>query len=37
MGANKPAIPAIFVLKSIAPTGRSYGDFALTMKLISKS
>jgi hypothetical protein len=25
MGANKPATSAIFVLKSIAPMGRSYG------------
>ena len=25
MGANKPAIPALFVLQSIAPMGRSYG------------
>jgi hypothetical protein len=24
MGANKPATSAIFVLKPIAPTGRSY-------------
>jgi hypothetical protein len=25
MGANLAAIPAIFVLKSVAPMGRSYG------------
>jgi hypothetical protein len=34
VGANKPATPAIFVLKSIAPTGRSYGGFALTTIVI---
>jgi hypothetical protein len=34
MGANERATPAIFVLKSIAPTGRSYGSFALTTKVI---
>jgi hypothetical protein len=33
VGANKPATSAILVLKSIALTGRSYGNFALTIKL----
>jgi hypothetical protein len=28
MGANKSATPSIFVVKSIAPTGRSYGGIA---------
>jgi hypothetical protein len=32
MGANQPAIAAKWVLKSIAPMGRSYGHFAPTIK-----
>jgi hypothetical protein len=34
VGANQPAIPAKFVLKSIPLKGRSYGGIALTIKVI---